>query len=90
MPAYAYPITIELNKKAIAYDTQHEIDASSLTLDMLRPIVGTHRFTVKDADWSGYVITVHQSRLETDDEQAARIAKEQRYMDEYHKRHKEK
>lgn len=89
MPAYAYPITIKRKKQLISFDERHEI-APPLTLELLAPIVEDNAFTIQedDAQFSNsYILTVHKSRLETDEEQTARIDKEKRYMIEYKKRH---
>lgn len=86
MGPYAYAITIKRDTQTVCEDITHELEDSSLSLDILRPLVGDNLFTVEDGDYGGYTITVHTKRLETDAEYATRIKREEKYMVEYRKR----
>lgn len=88
MPAYAYAININRDKKTI-HEDKEEIIEGPLSIAKLSPVVGDNSFTVSERDWQdggGYLITIHIKRLETDIELAARVAKEERYMEEYNRR----
>ncbi len=52
--------------------------------------MGEDSFAIDPIEGSaGCKVTVERKRLETDSEMAARVAKEEAYMEEYNKRNKE-
>lgn len=89
MPAYAYPITIRRNKLTIQFDELVKIENDSLTLSDLQ-FVGDDSFSIHAGELGepSYTVSVSRSRLETDDELAARVTREESYMAEYHRRSK--
>lgn len=95
MPAYAYPIKVDREKKTITYWEDHNIDEDRLTLALLAPIVGEWTFTISEREVDtgigsmpdeGYTVSVFKSRQETDEELKARVCREESYMSEYNKR----
>lgn len=89
MPAYAYPITIDYGKKTIKKEHSFTLEGQ-LTVDKLKKIVGDLPFSIGEEDpWEEtYTIYWSEERLETDEEQANRIIREENYMKEYKKRQK--
>lgn len=83
---YMYSIRITRTKKRVSTEHQHTLGQDALTIAGLQEIVGEYLFEVEKDEYNQYVVTVYSWRLETDEEQNARIAKEEAYMVKYHKR----
>lgn len=79
MPAYAYLININYEKAKFSIDKSHEFDDSGLTIKRLEPIVGDHVFNVEEGRWGDCTVHWTEYRLETDEEYARRIAKQEAY-----------
>jgi len=90
MPAYAYPITIKRTPQTITMDETIPLKSEILTIELLQPLVGGDPFTfnVTENERGGprYELTVTRTRIETAKELATRVAREEAYMDEYHRR----
>jgi hypothetical protein len=88
MAAYAYPIVINYGREKIAKEhVQRIFQGLKMSLDDLKKIVGDNVFSLDYEHDSQYIIIEWNTyRDETDEEQAARIAKEEAYMLEYSKR----
>jgi hypothetical protein len=80
MPAYSYAIKIDREPKTIQFHEEHEF-FEPLTLAFLRKYV-REEDTFEIDDETGYLV-VYKNRLETPEETAARVAKEESYMAEY-------
>ena len=90
MPAYAYPIKIERERKTFTYYDTHEFNADELTVSDLQAIAGDNPFTVEREEECGvyYIIDVKKQRVESDEEYDKRIKKQEAYMAEYERRQK--
>jgi hypothetical protein len=92
MPAYAYPITIKRERQKVRYSKTIELDDHVLTLGILSKLVTPdERFCIVETDeglYSRTILSISGFRLETDEELADRVKKEESYMIEYNKRHK--
>jgi hypothetical protein len=92
MPAYAYPITIKREPLKIRYHRSITLEDSTLTLALLRQYVTEEeRFSIDETDeglYSRTILSISGERYETEEEVKARVTKEERYMEEYNKRHK--
>jgi hypothetical protein len=90
MPAYAYPITIDRNKKTFQDTKTVRLDDKPLTIEKLAKVVGTNKFSIEPIGWElggGYEVSINVTRVETDKQLANRVAKEEKYMAEYNRRH---
>jgi hypothetical protein len=81
-----YAITINRKKEVVNIPFTKTIEDGPLTVKQLAKIAGEHPFDVEQDNYDRYVVKVHATRLETDLEQAARVAKEEAYMVEYKRR----
>ncbi len=94
MPAYAYPINIIREPKKIRYQKEIELESGVLTLSEVRKYVtDEERFYIeyKDSDTFSKgtpILYVLGDRLETDAELKERVTRQEKYMEEYNKRHK--
>jgi hypothetical protein len=90
MNDFLYPIKIKKWPQSILFEEYHVFQTNKFKLSDLN-FVGDDSFTFEptksllDAS-SGCLLTVAKTRLETDLEMAARVAKEETYMEEYNKR----
>ena len=93
MPAYVYPILIDRNKKLIIKPNEIQLTSDLLSVEDIKEIVGSNKFWFEQNN-SQYGTEVslfyNESRMETDEEQALRIEKEEAYMIKYHEYQKEK
>lgn len=93
MPAYAYAITINYGKQKIQTNHKALLPDGAMTVEQLKEIVGNNSFCFGTEDehfWTNTYVYWTSYRDETDEEQAARIAKEEAYMTEYNRRKKAK
>jgi len=89
MPAYAYAIKINYEKQKVQTSHKALLPDKAINIEQLQEIVGhnTFVFVAEDTNFSQDIYVCWNSyRDETDEEQAARIAKEESYMSEYKKR----
>ena len=92
MPAYAYPIVIKREKQEVKDQREITLESRLFTLQDLRNHVAEgEMFSIDKME--GYfgdaiILTVYKTRLETDEELRARVESEEKYMEEYNKRHK--
>lgn len=87
MPAYAYPVKINKNRKRIEFTEIKQIE-HNLTLDKLQ-LINVDGDSFDAEPWeigNGYTITIYRSRAETIEERNSRVAGEISYMEEYNKR----
>lgn len=95
MPPYAYPIVIKKDPQLIRYNREVEIESDVLTLEIVTEnIKPGELFSVhqKDGGMFGgpHFLSIVGERLETPEEVAIRVEKEEKYMAEYNKRQAKK
>jgi len=88
MGAYMYPIKIKREAQKIRYTKEYPLeDYGVLTLRELRKYVNEDEaFSIHDSDegmQSTYTLSVSGTRMETPEELALRVAKEELYMVNY-------
>ncbi|HUM42161.1 MAG TPA: hypothetical protein PKI14_04355 [Fervidobacterium sp.] len=89
MAGYAYAIQIDYKKQKITNTRAHRLSSNTTNIDKLKKLTGDNDFyfdTDEVFGENGMLLYVIEKRLETDAEQADRIAKEEAYMVEYNKR----
>lgn len=91
---YAYPIRIEYSRLEIPTYHKKLLPDRPLTLSVLKDIVGEKRFTIgteyDDRGHTNVYIFWTTYRFETDQEMIDRVMAGERYMEEYHKRQKDR
>jgi hypothetical protein len=96
---YMYPIEIDYNPKVIKYTEDHIIDEKRIyTLESLKSYVADGEkfyLTSIDSDGSAFsdsqiILSVCKERIESSEELAERIKKEEKYMENYNKFHSKK
>ena len=85
MPAYAYPIHIDYNRRIIDYTTEHEITSITMTVEDLAFTDGLP-FYISANGIEGYTVYVDRTRQETEAEYNVRIKRDEDYMKEYNRR----
>lgn len=93
MPMYYAPIKIEYGKKEVKETNLVSLPDGYLTIDQLKNMVGDNLFmfeSVEDRYDAVDCVRIVTTRLETDEEQKARIAKEESYMENYRKFHEKR
>lgn len=86
MPAYAYPIEVKYEPQELSFTDTMEVEPP-LSMGVLFGFTGNNPFdTDYDEDTNLYTITVYKKRLESNEELHRRLAREEAYMAEYHKR----
>jgi len=93
MPAYMYSITINRSPKSVFYHRSVKLEDGTLSLRVLREIVTEDEvFSVAERDGDSqfevvYTLEIDGWRMETEEEVSYRVVMEERYMEEYRKRH---
>lgn len=95
MPAYAYPIHIDRNKKVFVENVYHTLDDELMTLADMKELVGDNKFSIQagceeNVIEQSVVLCVQKERVETDEEYSNRIRKQEAYMAEYKRLQKPK
>ena len=83
MPLQAKPINIERGKRTLQVPFEKNIWGSTFTAAQFQEVAGDHPFELYEVDCGlqggGYLVRVLATRLETDEEQASRIARQENY-----------
>lgn len=90
-----YASKIKINREPQKVPCIHKIELPDgwLTLDILKKYLNPNdQFSINEEDSGNFfgtttVLTIKGERLETDEEVAKRVAKEEKYMDNYYKFH---
>ena len=97
MPAYAYPITRVMHKKEVRFTEEVKFDAEHMFSKEDFEVAGDDLFHIEyDETYGGQfpdrqlVMTIHRTRMETDDEFQNRFNREEEYMKEYYRRKEER
>lgn len=93
MPAYAYPIKIDRNRKIFTENVYHTLSDEWMTLADIKDLVGDNRFSIEagceeNVVEQSIILCVEKERVETDEEYESRIQQEEAYMAEYERRQK--
>jgi len=93
MGMYMYPIKVSKKKQHVKVIEQHTLENGLLTLADLRQYLKEgDKFSISEIESGVFsyetILTVHKTRLETNEERDLRVNRELSYMAEYNKRHK--
>lgn len=91
MPAYAYPIKVDRNRKIFTENVYHALSDELMTLADIKDLVGDNRFSIEagceeNVVEQSVILCVRKEREETDEEYESRIQREEAYMEEYKRR----
>lgn len=91
MPAYAYPIKVDRNRKIFTENVYHALSDELMTLADIKDLVGDNRFSIEagceeNVVEQSVILCVRKEREETDEEYESRIQREEAYMAEYKRR----